>query len=94
MTAHAPQRLPFLFFAKHRLDIVQVLAICRFSPFNGRVAPSLLRANAFRSDFDLDPHFGLRATVAPARLMSNERPTSCSTTSLYAVVVIVSLSWM
>jgi hypothetical protein len=48
MTAHAPQRLPFLFFAKHRLDIVQVLAICRFSPFNGRVAPFLLRANAGR----------------------------------------------
>ena len=38
MTAQAPHRLPFLFFAEHRSDIVQVLAICRLSPFNGRVA--------------------------------------------------------
>jgi hypothetical protein len=27
--------LPFLFFAEHRLDIVQTLAICRSSSFNG-----------------------------------------------------------
>lgn len=38
-TAHAPHRSPFLFFAEHRFDIVQTLAICRFSPFNGRGAP-------------------------------------------------------
>jgi hypothetical protein len=35
VTAQAPQRLPFLFFAEHRLDIVQFSAICRFPPFNG-----------------------------------------------------------
>src|SRR5208282_50039 len=34
VTAHAPQRLPFLFVAEHRLDIVRVLAICRSSLFN------------------------------------------------------------
>ncbi len=42
-SAHAPHLLPFLFFAEHRLDIVQILAICRFSQFNGRVPPLLLR---------------------------------------------------
>ena len=36
VTAHAPHRLPFLFFVEHRLNIAQVLAICRSSPFNGR----------------------------------------------------------
>ncbi len=35
VTAHAPHRLPFLFFAEHRWDIVQPLPICRSSPFNG-----------------------------------------------------------
>ena len=28
--------IPLRFFAEHRLDIVQTLAICRSSPFNGR----------------------------------------------------------
>ena len=40
VTAHAPHRLPFLFFAEHRLDIAQTLAICRSSPFNGGGGPS------------------------------------------------------
>jgi hypothetical protein len=34
-----------LFFAEHRLDIVQILAICRFSPFNGRGITILDRKN-------------------------------------------------
>jgi hypothetical protein len=36
LMAQAPHRLPFLFLAKHRFDIVQTLALS-FSPFNGRV---------------------------------------------------------
>jgi hypothetical protein len=38
-SAHGGPRaapLPFLFFAEHRWDIVQLLAIYRFSPFNSR----------------------------------------------------------
>jgi hypothetical protein len=44
VTGHAPQRLPFLFFAEHRWDIVQLLAIYRFSLFNGRGGLSTSRA--------------------------------------------------
>jgi hypothetical protein len=49
VTAHAPHRSPFLFFAEHRLDIVQVLVISRSSPLNGgvdRAVRSVDRAEA------------------------------------------------
>ncbi len=35
VTAQAPQCLPLLFFAEHRLDMLRTPANCRFPPFNG-----------------------------------------------------------
>jgi hypothetical protein len=79
LTDHAPQRLPFLLFAKHRLDIVQPFVICRSAPFNGRGPPGLDLSN-YRAGLKFrycdTAHGGLRHKETAASDMSSVRVRS------------------